>query len=315
MPPPPCSADDSCLRQRFPEAQQWAFGEEVIKRFGYDFTRGRQDKTHHPFTTKFSIGDVRITTRVNKHDLREALFATMHEAGHAVYEQGVSPDFEGTPLAQGTSAGVHESQSRLWENVVGRSRPVWEHLYPRLQAIFLDQLGGVSLDAFYRAINKVERSLIRVEADEVTYNLHIMVRFNLELDLLEGRLPVRDLPEAWRTRYHAHLGVTPPDSRDGAMQDVHWFAGRIGGMFQGYTLGNILAAQFYDCAVRARPEVPGELAVGEFGTLRTWLTEQIYRHGRKFTMAELVERITGGPLRIEPYVAYLRRKYGELYQL
>ncbi len=201
--------DDSCLRQRFPEAGQWSFGLEVIKRLGYDFNRGRQDKTHHPFTTKFSIGDVRITTRVNENDLGDALFSTIHEAGHAFYEQGVNTAFEGTPLGTGTSAGVHESQSRLWENRVGRSRGFWEFFYPQLQAVFPDQLGNVSLETFYRAINKVERSLIRTEADEVTYNLHVMIRFGLELELLEGKLAVHDLPEAWRAGYQADLGITP----------------------------------------------------------------------------------------------------------
>jgi carboxypeptidase Taq len=202
-------ADDAPLRREYREAQQLAFGEAVIKRFGFDFGRGRQDKTHHPYTTKFSIGDVRITTRFNERDLREGLFATLHEAGHGMYEQHVDQAYEGTPLAGGTSSGVHESQSRLWENVVGRSRPFWRRFYPDLQAVFPEQLGGVSLDAFYRAVNKVERSLIRVEADEITYNLHVMLRFDLELALLEGSLSVADLPEAWRERYRADLGIAP----------------------------------------------------------------------------------------------------------
>jgi len=184
-----------------------------------------------------------------------------------------------------------------------------------LQATFPEQLGAVSEEAFYRAVNKVERSLIRVEADEVTYNLHVMLRFGLELDLLEGRLPVKDLPEAWRERFQADLGITPPDDRDGVLQDMHWYGGYIGGMFQGYTLGNVLGAQFFEAAASAQPGIAGEIERGEFSTLRRWLTEQIYRHGRKFTMAELVERVTGGPLRIEPYVRYLRQKFGALYRL
>ena len=226
-------ADDSCLRQSFPEAQQLACGEEIIKLFGYDFERGRQDQTHHPFMTKFSLGDVRITTRFKENDLGEALFSTMHEAGHALYEQGISADFEATPLADGTSAGVHESQSRLWENLVGRSRGFWVFFYPRLQDIFPAQLGGVPLDVFYSGVNKVERSLIRTDADEVTYNLHVMIRFELELEMLEGSLEVRDLPQAWRQRYAEDLGLSSPDDKDGVLQDVHWYSGVVGGAFQG----------------------------------------------------------------------------------
>jgi carboxypeptidase Taq len=308
-------ADDACLRQYFPEKAQWDFAVGVVKQFGYDFTRGRLDKTHHPFMTKFSLGDCRITTRVDEHDLGENMFGVMHEAGHAMYEQGISMDYEGTPLAEGTSAGVHESQSRLWENVVGRSRSFWGFFYPKLQAIFPEQLGRVPLDTFYRAINKVERSLIRTAADEVTYNLHVMIRFECELALLEGTLAVADLPEAWRARYQADLGIASPDDKDGCMQDVHWFGGVIGGAFQGYTLGNILGAQFFAAARAAHPGIPDEIGQGEFATLHGWLHENIYRHGSKFTASELIQRVTGGPLSIEPYIAYLRAKYGELYRL
>lgn len=308
-------ADDDCLHQTFPEAQQLAFGLDVVTRFGYDFERGRQDKAPHPFTIDFSIGDVRITTRVRENDLGDALFSTMHEAGHALYEQGICTDFEGTPLAHGTSSGVHESQSRLWENIVGRSRGFWGFFYPKLQTVFPDQLGNVPLGTFYRAINKVERSLIRTDADEVTYNLHVLLRFDFELRLLEGDLAVRDLPEAWRERFEADLGLAPPDDRDGVLQDIHWYAGLIGGAFQGYTLGNILGAQFFDLALQAHPEIASEIKEGKFGTLHGWLKENIYQHGRKYTPSELIERITGGPLSIEPYIRYLGKKYGELYEL
>ncbi len=306
-------ADDACVLQRFPAAQQLAFGLEVIAKYGYDFDRGRQDKTHHPFCTKFSLGDVRITTRVKENDLREALFSTVHESGHAMYEQGIDRAFEGTPLGGGTSSGVHESQSRLWENLVGRSRGFWEHFYPRLQAAFPTQLGKTPLDAFYRAINKVERSLIRTDADELTYNLHVILRFEFECQLLEGTLKVRDLPEAWRERYRSDLGVVPPDDTDGVLQDVHWYAGQVGGSFQGYTLGNIMTALWFEQATKAHPGIPGEIRQGKFGTLHAWLRENIYRHGSKFTAAELLQRVTGGPLRIEPYIAYLKSKYGDLY--
>jgi carboxypeptidase Taq len=302
------AADDTCLRQHYPEAQQLEFGREVIERFGFDFHRGRQDKTHHPFMTKFSLGDVRITTRVKQNYLGDALFSTLHEAGHALYEQGIDPRYEGTPLAGGTSAGVHESQSRTWENLVGRSRAFWEFFYPKLQATFPAQLQQVPLETFYRAINKVERSLIRTDADEVTYNLHVMLRFDFELQLLEGKLAVKDLPEAWQARYESDLGVRAPDDRDGVLQDVHWYGGVIGGAFQGYTLGNILSAQFFEAA-------PQDIAGGNFTELHAWLRENIYRHGRKFTADELVQRVTGQALTIEPYIRYLRRKYGELYSI
>jgi carboxypeptidase Taq len=308
-------ADDACLRQHFPEQAQWDFAVQIIKRYGYDFDRGRLDKTHHPFSTKFSLGDVRITTRVAEDFLGENLFSVMHESGHAMYEQGILTEYEGTPLANGTSSGVHESQSRLWENIVGRSRPFWQHFYPELQKVFPDQLGRVPLDTFYRAVNKVQRSLIRVDADEVTYNLHVMIRFDLELALLEGTLAVADLPEAWRARYQTDLGIASPGDKDGVLQDVHWYSGAIGGAFQGYTLGNILGAQFYASALQAHPAIPAEIAHGEFGTLHGWLRESIYQHGSKFTASELAKRVTGGPLSIEPYIRYLRTKFGELYRL
>ena len=307
--------DDSFLYRHYPEQQQWDFGVDVVKRFGYDFQRGRQDKTHHPFMIKFGPGDVRITTRFREDDLGDGLFSTMHESGHAMYEQGINPAFGGTPLGGGTSAGVHESQSRLWENLVGRSRPFWSYYYPQLQAIFPQQLGEIPLDAFYRAINKVRPSLVRVDADEVTYNLHVIIRFELELALLEGTLAVKDLPEAWRASYRATLGVDVPDDRDGVLQDMHWYYSQIGGGFQGYTLGNILSAAFWQAANTAHPEIAEQIAQGQFDTLRGWLRERIYQHGSKFTAPMLVEQVTGAPLTIDPYIGYLKDKYGELYGL
>ncbi len=308
-------ADDSFLHEFFPEADQLALGLAAIKQFGYDFQRGRQDKTHHPFMTKFSLGDVRITTRVNENDLGDALFSTMHESGHALYEQGIDPKFEATPLADGTSSGVHESQSRLWENIVGRSWGFWQYYYPKLQTTFPVQLRDVPLEHFYRAINKVQRSLIRTDADEVTYNLHVIIRFDLELALLEGKLAVADLPDAWHEHYATTLGIMAPDNRDGVLQDVHWYGGLIGGTFQGYTLGNIMASQFYAAALRTHPEVPGEITQGKFSTLHTWLRENIYQHGSKFTTNELLQRATGEPLNLAYYLDYLRNKYGTIYQL
>ena len=309
------ATDDACLKQFAPEAEQLAFGLEVIRAYGYDFERGRQDKTHHPYMTKFSLGDVRITTRVRENDLTDALFSTLHECGHALYEQGIRREFEGTPLANGTSSGMHESQSRLWENLVGRSLGFWSHFYPRMQALFPAQLGRVPLETFHRAINKVERSLIRVDADEVTYNLHVMMRFELELDLLEGRVAVADLARTWRERFEADFGLRVPDDRDGVLQDVHWYSGVIGGAFQGYTLGNILSAQVYAAACAAKPAIPAEIEQGRFGTLHGWLRENLYQHGAKFTADEVVRRATGGPMSLEPYLDYLWNKYRPLYGL
>jgi len=258
---------------------------------------------------------VRITTRIDPNHLGEALFSTVHEAGHALYEQGVDTALEGTPLGSGTSAGVHESQSRLWENVVARSREFWRHYYPGLQRMFPEPFAQVPLETFYRAINKVERSLIRTDADEVTYNLHVMLRFDLELQMLESRLRVKDLPEAWRAGMQEYLGVTPADDRNGCLQDVHWYSGGIGGAFQSYTIGNVLSAQFHAAAVAAHPAIPQEIAAGNFITLHGWLGREIYRHGRKYKPDALVVRATGSAISTRPYLAYLRAKYGELYRL
>ncbi len=307
-------ADDSCLRQHFPEAPQLEFALRIAQDFGYDLKRGRLDKTAHPFMTSFARDDVRITTRVNENDLSDALFSTWHEAGHALYELGISPALS-PPISGGTSSGVHESQSRLWENIVARSRGFWEHYYPHLQRQFPEQLNRVPLDTFYRAINKAERTLIRTEADEVTYNLHVMIRFDLESQMLEGRLAIADLPDAWHARYKSDLGIEPPDHRDGVLQDVHWFAGGLGGSFQGYTIGNILSAQIYAAAKKGHPAIEGDIARGQFTNLHGWLRRSVYTHGRKFGVDELIRKSTGSPMRIEPYMAYLKTKYGALYQL
>lgn len=309
------SADDSCLKQAFPEAQQLAFGLQVSRQLGYDLKRGHLDKTAHPFMTHFSIGDVRITTRVKEQNWGESFFSIIHETGHALYGQGHARSLERSMLAEGASSGIHESQSRLWENLVARSSGFWEYFYPKLQEAFPAQFGDVAPDTFYRAINKVERSLIRTEADEVTYNLHVMMRFEFELQLLEGKLAIRDLPDAWDELITRDVGVTPPSHALGVMQDVHWFGGQIGGAFQGYTLGNILSAQFYQAALKAHPEIPDEIRHGEFSTLLGWLRQNIYQFGAKFLPNEIVERATGGPLNIEPYLLYLRTKFGELYEL
>lgn len=307
--------DDSFLHQSFPKAQQYEFAKKAITAFGYDWSRGRMDDTAHPFATRFSIGDVRITTRANDMHLGDGVFATMHESGHAMYEQGVNPAYEPSVLARGASSGVHESQSRLWENRVGRGKEFWQHFYPELQKIFPEQLGKVSPEAFYKAINKVQRGLIRVQADEVTYNLHIMLRSDLAIDMLEGSLAVKDLPDAWNARYESDLGIKPPDFKDGVMQDVHWFAGMVGGSFEGYTIGNILGAQYYDVLLSQKPTIPQEIASGKFDTLFNWLKENIWQHGRKFNTLEITERITGGSISVQPLVNYLNAKFSEIYGL
>ena len=307
--------DNSCLKGAFGEDQQLALALSVVEKIGYDLARGRLDKTVHPFCTRFSSGDVRITTRVRKDDICEAFFSTLHEAGHALYEQGVSEDLDGTPLGCGASAGLHESQARLWENFVGRSYPFWEYWFPVLRKTFPGSYDNVSLDDFYAAINRVERSLIRTDADEVTYNLHIVMRFDLELEMLVGQLNVKDLPDAWRARMLEDLGIEPDTDREGCLQDVHWYAGHIGGAFQGYTIGNILAAQFYETALRAHADIPLQLTRGDYSKLLEWLRAQVHLHGRRYEPNELIIRATGKPLHVDPYLTYLREKFHALYGL
>lgn len=304
--------DDSFLRREFDEQKQWDFGLAVIRDFGYDFEAGRQDRSAHPFTTSFSVHDVRITTRLQRDYLPTGLFGTLHECGHALYDQGIDPQLERTPLASGASLGVHESQSRLWENLVGRSRPFWEHYYPKLQQTFPGQLGDIELERFYRAVNRVEPSLIRVEADEVTYNLHIMLRFELELRLVERKLEVKDLPEIWNTKMDEYLGIQPPNDALGVLQDIHWSSGLIG-YFPTYTLGNLLSAQLFKSAQRDIPPLIEQIRSGRFQELLGWMREKIHQHGRKFTPMELIQRATGQELQTESYLEYIREKYSEIY--
>jgi carboxypeptidase Taq len=306
--------DDTPVRKVFEERKQWDFGVEVIKAFGYDFSRGRQDKAVHPFSTGFGTGDVRITTRFDTKFLNPALFGTMHEAGHAIYEQGIDPKLERSTLEGGASLGIHESQSRMWENLVGRSKPFWKAFYPRLKDIFADQLGDVNLDDFYKAINKVDRTFIRVDADEATYNLHIMLRFELEMALLDGGLAVNDLPQAWNDKFESFFGVRPPDDASGVLQDVHWSAGYIG-YFPTYTLGNLMAAQLWDKIIRDLPNLEGQIEQAQFGDLLAWLRENVHQHGAKYEPLELLERVVGASLDVEPYLMYLETKFSEIYAL
>jgi carboxypeptidase Taq len=302
------------LFRDYPEALQGQFGLKVSEAFGYDLKRGRLDVAPHPFETSFGRDDVRITTRYNRNDLKQALFAIWHETGHALYEQNISPTLARTPLSGGVSNVFHESQSRLWENVVSRSRPFWVYYFPSLQETFPDALSDVTAEEFYRAINTVEPSLIRVEADEVTYNLHIMIRFDLEVALIEGSAQVSELPELWAAKMQEYLGITPPDDRDGVMQDIHW-SGASFGYFPTYALGNVMGAQIFESALKAHPEIEKEIEEGTFSKLKDWLTENIYKKGKKFTPKDLAVQVNGEPMDARPYIAYLKRKYGELYGL
>lgn len=303
-------AEDSFLTTPTAVARQVEWARQKVAEFGYDLSRGRIDPTAHPFAIEFSVDDVRITIRSREDDLRETLFTTFHESGHGMYHQGLDPRFEGTPLADGASAGVHESQSRLWENVVGRSDGFWRGAYGSLQAALPEALQDVSREAFVRAVNIVRPSSIRTAADELTYNLHVIVRFELELALLEGRLAVRDLAEAWRAAYLETLGVTVDSDRDGVLQDVHWFSREIGGAFQGYTIGNVLSVQFYEAACKAHPEIPAEIEAGDYRKLYRWTRENIHKLGRVYDPNDLIERITGGALDANPYIRYLEAKFG-----
>jgi carboxypeptidase Taq len=308
--PPP---ERAFLSRGYPHEAQLRFFAETVALFGYDTERGRLDLTAHPFMTRLSGGDVRITTRIDEHDMCDGLFACIHETGHALYELGVDPELDGTPLGRGSSSAVHESQSRLWENVVGRSLPFWRFYWPRLRAAFPEQTEGVTLEGFHRAINAVRRSYKRTSADELTYNLHVLVRFEIEADLLEGTLAVADLPERWRSDYEALVGVTPANDLEGVLQDVHWFGGPVGGAFHSYALGNVMSAQLYSAAQRVMGNLDGAIEAGDLAGLRGWLTDNVYRLGRRVPPLALIERVTGKPLGIDDYIEYLTAKYVSLY--
>jgi len=305
---------DDVLHKKYNEKKLWDFGVDVITKFGYDWSRGRQDKAPHPFETTFSVDDVRITTRFEADKPLAMLFGTMHESGHAMYEQGVNPVYERTSLASGTSLAVHESQSRMWENLVGRSLPFWEHFFPTFKRTFASQLEGVSLKSFYKAINKVEPSLIRVNADEATYNLHIMLRLELEIAMVEGKLAIKDLPEIWNTKMKDYLGVTPPNDAKGVLQDIHWSGGMIG-YFSTYALGNLISAQLWEKINADIHDLDDQIRKGDFSHLLDWLRKNIHQYGQKYEPQTLVEKVTGSKITYEPYIRYLTKKYGEIYGL
>ena len=298
----------------FDVEKQKAFCELAAKQIGYDFAAGRLDVSAHPFSTSFHPLDSRITTRYNRSEFMQAVGGVIHETGHALYEQGLPAAHFGTPLAEAVSLGIHESQSRLWENLVGKSSAFWTYFYPLLQNEFPNPLGNVSLDSFYRAINTVRPSFIRVEADEVTYNLHVILRFEIETGLIDGSIAVEDLPRIWNSKMKDLLGLDVPDDSLGVLQDVHWSGGMFG-YFPTYSLGNLYSAQFFAAAKRAIPSLDDEMARGEFGQLLKWLRENIHVHGRFYSAQELAKNATGEKLNSKYFVDYISKKYGEIYEL
>src|SRR3954452_17720110 len=302
--------DTSFLEGDFPAEQQKEFALRVLETLGFDRTAWRFDETAHPFASSMGIDDIRLTGRYDAARFGEGLFAAMHEFGHGAYEHGVDKALDRTPLARGVSMALHESQSRLWENLVGRSRPFWRHFYSQLQEVF-PVFGGVDEAAFYRAVNAVTPSLIRVEADQVTYSLHIILRFELEREMLGG-LDLRELPQIWNQRMSDYLGIDVPDDAHGVLQDVHWGSGSLG-YFPTYALGNVVSLQIWERLAADLPDIEDQFARGEFGQLMTWLREHLYRHGRKFTPSETLEKVTGGGLDAGPYLRYLGRKVEEIY--
>jgi carboxypeptidase Taq len=305
---------DAILAKGFPRDRQRVFGEAVAAAIGFDFRRGRLDVTAHPFCTSIGPGDCRITTRFDERQFGDAFFGILHEVGHGLYEQGLDERHYGTPMGETVSLGVHESQSRLWENIVGRSRPFWTFWLPMGQRIFHDGLAGVTLDQFHAAVNHVAPSLIRIRADEATYNLHIIIRFELEQDLLSGELAVDDLPAAWNQKYREMLGVEPGNDAEGCLQDIHWSGGLIG-YFPTYTLGNVYAAQLFAAAKAELPGLEESFSRGDFRGLLDWLRARIHRQGQRYRSAALVERVTGTRPDHRPLIEGLRAKYQELYRI
>ncbi|MBZ0300808.1 MAG: carboxypeptidase M32 [Anaerolineae bacterium] len=309
--------DDSFLHQPFDVDTQRALARFAAEAFSVDFGAWADlAEAPHPFCLQIATGDIRITTRYNPTFFNPGFYATLHETGHGLHGRGFAPEIDGTYLSDmdAGSMAVAESQSRTWENLVGRSRAYWEWMLPQVQTFFPQQFAGVEADAMYRAVNKARPQFIRVEADELTYNLHIMLRMEIELEMVTGALPLKAVPEAWAAKFQAYFGITPPDDAQGALQDVHWSSGGIG-MFVGYALGNMLAVQYYNAALRAHPSIPDQIARGDFSTLHGWLRDHIYRPGRKYTADELTRRVTGESLQTRDHVAYLEAKFKDVYAL
>ncbi|MFD0699011.1 carboxypeptidase M32 [Paenibacillus sp. GCM10027628] len=306
--------DRSFLKQQFEISKQKQFSLSILKQMQYDFEAGRLDETVHPFATTLNPGDVRITTNYKPNDITFALFGTIHEGGHALYEQNISKDLVGTNLCTGTSMGIHESQSRFWENVIGRSREFWNRYYGELQTTFAGQLDNVDVDTFYRAINHIHPSLIRIEADELTYNFHIMIRYELEKGLINGTIEVADLPKAWNTKYEEYLGIVPTSDGEGVLQDVHWSGGAFG-YFPSYSLGNMYAAQFTNTLRKELPNFDKLIEEGNLVPIKEWLSEKIYQYGKLLTPNEIVKQVTGEELNPDYLVQYLEEKYKAVYNI
>ena len=302
--------DDAFLDGPWPIDAQSEYSLKIIKRFGYDESFARLDLTVHPFAASSGTQDIRLTTRYKEDDIT-SIFTAMHECGHGLYEHGVSQSLERTPLCHGVSSALHESQSRMWENIVGRSRPFWNHFYPSFQEAFPEAVGDVDQERFYRAINRVKPSYIRVDADEATYNLHIILRFELEQEIIAGTIDLKELPEIWNARFEEYLGIPVPNDTVGVLQDVHWSGGGFG-YFPTYSLGNIISVQIWEKVLSEIPDLPDQFEQGEFGQLHDWLRDRLYVLGRKFTPQETLERVVGGPIDAAPYVRYLKDKLGAL---
>lgn len=302
------------LERHYPKTPQMVVAEAASKLIGFDFGRGRIDASAHPFCSGFGPGDCRLTTRYHDHHFPSAFFGVLHESGHGIYEQGLPADSFGLGIGQADSLGIHESQSRMWENFVGRSRAFWTYMYPTAQEAFPGALGQTAFEDFYFAINDVRPSFIRVEADEVTYNLHIMLRFEIEQLLIGGDLKPADVPGAWNEKFSQFFGLTVANDAQGCLQDIHWSAGLFG-YFPTYALGNMYAAQFFEAARRDLGNVEADFAEGRFRPLKEWLTDRIHRHGKRYPAGRLVQVVTGSPLSHRPLIAHLRAKFGTLYDL
>lgn len=304
--------DNSFLHQHFDKEKQWQFGIEVLKQMGFDFEAGRQDISEHPFTTNFNNQDVRVTTRIDENDFGNMTWSCIHEGGHALYEQGLPGDEYGLPLGEYCSLSIHESQSRLWENCIGRGLPFWNHNYPYLQKIFPEQLNNVGVEKFYKGINKVLPSLIRTEADELTYHFHVMIRYELEKMLIEGTLGTKDIPEYWNQHYKKYLGINVPDDRNGCLQDVHWSHGSFG-YFATYSIGSLYAAQFYAAIILQNPSLNNDIQNGQNGIVLNWLRQHIYCHGRYYNSGDLCRKATGETLNSQYFISYATEKFSKIY--
>ncbi len=308
------AVDDSLLHQYFDPKEQWNFGIELIKNLGFDFDAGRQDISEHPFTTNFSCNDVRLTTRIDKNDLGNMTWSCIHEAGHGLYEQGLPEEEYGLPLGEYASLSIHESQSRLWENNVGRSEGFWQYHTASLKKWFPAQFQHLQTRHFYKGINKVQSTLIRTEADELTYHFHVIIRYEMEKLLLEGLLKTKDIPAYWNEQYQKYLGIEVPDDKQGCLQDVHWSHGSFG-YFPTYSLGSLYAAQFFNAAKKQIPLLEQEITNGITKSLLKWLRTNIYSHGRRFSGTQLCEHITGEALNIRYFLDYTEKKYSDIYNL